>query len=204
MKLVYAPFLALLVAGSVQSETVEQQISKCTSLKSDVARLACYDGIVVAVRTAAAPLPEIKPEVTKNEKWETRITVSPIDNSRSIMLTLVADKGKSSWGTPVKLHIECNQQKTSLFIHWQDFLGNEAKVATRLGNGTPREERWQLSDDSQTTFYPGDTPVFLRQLMAMDTVVFQVTPYFEQSITAVFEMKGLGEAIKPVREACFW
>lgn len=187
-------------AISVHAKTVEEQVKFCAVINNDIARLACYDAIVNDQRKAE----DANAQVSSTRKWKSSVNVNPIDDTKAVLLTLVSDKGKSSWGTPVRLEIQCLRQKTTLVVHWQDYLGNEAKVTTRFGVEVPRTEQWILSEDSQATFYPGDTPALLRQMMTSDQAVFQASPYFEDPIVAVFDITGMAEAIKPIRASCFW
>ena len=45
---------------------------------------------------------------------------------------------------------------------------------------------------------------FLKKLLVVDSFVAQVTPYSASPITAIFDIRGLSNAIKPLQETCSW
>lgn len=121
------------------------------------------------------------------------------------MLSLIADEGRARYGDPIALILRCKSNKTEAYINWQDYLGSDAYVTTRIGDQDARNRKWSLSTDSQATFYPGGGDIsFIKRLMDSDRLVAQVTPYNESPVTAVFDIRGLEEEIEPLREACNW
>ena len=83
-------------------------------------------------------------------------------------------------------------------------MGDEADVLTRVGDEQALEREWNLSTDGQATFFPDNDIVFIKQLLEVDRLVAQVTPFLESPVTLVLDLTGLNNAIKPLREACGW
>ena len=117
---------------------------------------------------------------------------------------MTADSGNSRFGKRVFLILRCKSNKTELYIIWNDYLGNESDVLTRVGKAKATTRRWSLSTDSQSTFYPESPISFIKRLSASNTLVAQVTPYNESPVTAVFKLAGLGNAIAPLQQTCHW
>ena len=144
-------------------------------------------------------------EIQDSGKWNVSIDTNPIDDTKTVTLYLLADSGKSSMlGQPVVLFIRCKSLETNVFINWSDYLGNEATVLTRIGKEKAETRNWNLSTDSQATFLPRNEVDFLNKLLIVDSFVAQVTPYNESPVTAIFDVKGLSNAITPLRETCNW
>ncbi|MGU3237515.1 hypothetical protein FA893_07430 [Photobacterium damselae subsp. piscicida] len=138
-----------------------------------------------------------------NGKWDVRSTLNPIDDSKTVTLSLSADSGKGRWGDRISLIIRCKSNKTDLYINWNDFLGSEASVLTRIGNAKASTAYWPLSTDKKATFKNQPIP-FIKKMMKSNKMVAQVTPYNENPVTAVFDTKGLNAAIFSLRETCHW
>ncbi len=69
---------------------------------------------------------------------------------------------------------------------------------------------WDKSSDDEATFYPGNSVLLIEQMIEVDntstdgTFVAQITPTGGSSITAIWNLYGLAEAVAPLREACGW
>jgi type VI secretion system protein VasI len=193
--------LALVPKMGAQDEEIKKKIADCASIKEDATRLACYDRIAKDL-LLTKPLPNQSPVGTG--KWIINSETNPVDDSKTEMLTLTADEGKSNMGQPVILAIRCKSKETHLFVAWGDYLGDKAVVLVRIGDQKATTNNWTLSSNSQATFHPGNTVQFIKSLLEHNRLVVQVTPYNENPILAVFDISGLSEAIKPLRQTCGW
>jgi len=181
---------------------IAKDIAKCAVMEGDLERLSCYDS--VAERHGLAGPQSESTNISGKGQWEVSIKTNPIDDSRTVVLALHADSGKSKWGKPVSLIVRCKSNKTELYISWNEYLGNSASVLTRIGSKDAVRKDWSLSTNSQATFYPRGTITFIKEMMKADKLVAQVTPYNENPVTAVFDTSGLQKAIEPLRETCHW
>ncbi len=201
MKRAIAFALSAGLTATVQAAPSDKEIAACAIVEGDLSRLECYDTLA---QRHGLNGPQAQPvNVSGNGKWAVNVETNPIDDSKTVTLLLMADEGKNRWGRPIAMLVRCRSNETDLFIAWNDYLGSEADVLSRVGSDKARTRRWSMSTDKKATFHP--QPIaFLKSMMEADSLVTQVTPYNESPVTAVFDIKGLSEAIKPLRETCHW
>lgn len=189
--------------SSVAYGALDKEVAACAAKKGDLERLECYDALA-RQNKLDAPVVSSTP-LAGVGKWVTRDTRNPIDDTRTVSLLLLADTGASKWNKPVSLFIRCQSNKTEMYIVWNDFLGMDtATVITRIGSLKAETKSWGNSTDNQASFYPGSPVGMIKTMMQHETFVAQVTPYNESPVTATFDIKGLSNAIAPLREACKW
>jgi type VI secretion system protein VasI len=174
-------------------------VKTCAKKSNSVERLACFDGLVESMGLA----PQMSALPTEG-KWSVSTKTNPLDDSKTVAMVLFADEGTSSYGERVSLVLRCKSNTTTAYINWKEYLGSEANVTYRIGTGDARTSRWSLSTDSQASFFPSNDISFIKQLMEADRFVAQVTPYSEDPETAVFDIRGLSQAVVPLRETCNW
>ncbi len=194
--------LFLLILPVVAQADMAQEIARCAEKEGDLDRLSCYDA--VAEKNGVSKAQNEPADVDGEGKWQVSEKTNPIDDSKTVVLALVADSGKSRWGKPVVLIARCKSNATDVYINWNDYLGDTARVLTRIGSQDAVTKEWSLSTNSQATFHPIGEISFIKEMMKADKLVAQVTPYNESPITAVFDTAGLDNAIKPLRETCHW
>ena len=179
---------------------LKQPIGRCATQDGDLKRLTCYDSIAQSLGYSRTPAAAT---VTGSGGWQVSTQKNPLDDTRTVFLSLSATTGQSRFGDAVWLVVRCQSGKINAFINWNSYLGlKDTPVTTRLGTGEVKTRDWSLSTDHKATFYPGDDAAFLEQLLTSDRFVAQTTPYAESPITAVFELAGLSAAVKPLREVC--
>lgn len=179
----------------------EKEYAKCAVIKGDLARLECFDGLAKDKKLDGRQVQPTK--IDGKGKWKVSVDINPIDDSKTVTLMLTADSGKNRWGESVFLIARCKSNLTDLYIGWNYHLGGEADVLTRTGENKAHTSRWHLSTDKKATFHPKPIP-FLKEMLESTKLVAQVTPYNESPVTAIFDIQGLENAIKPLRETCSW
>ena len=185
-----------------QQVDIRKRLAECAAIKGDLERLECYDRLA---RELGLIKTTITPRIAGTGKWKVSVEKNPVDDSKTVFLALLADEGKSKFGEAIALIIRCKSNKTELFINWSDYLGMESThVLTRIGNAPAQQRSWSLSSDNTATFFPEAPIAFIKSLMSADKLVAQVTPYNENPVTAIFDIRGLSEAIKPLQETCRW
>ena len=192
---------SLCVAAGAHATIDEKEYAKCAVINGDLARLQCYDDL--ASNKKLNGLQNQPASIAGKGKWDVRIRVNPIDDSKTVSMVLDADSGTSKWGKPIYLVARCKSNETDLYIGWNDYLGQEVEVLTRIGRNKAITQPWSMSTNNKTTFHRNPIP-FLKELSSSTKLLAQVTPYNENPITAIFNTAGLEMAMKPLRETCNW
>jgi len=185
------PSLAMPILLTLYQD-LSQQLIECAGLKSDLARLACFDQL--ATPLTKDNLKDAKPG--DESKWQVQISADPLTDSKIVILALLAD------GNNAMLLLRCKNAKAEVFINWNDYLGSEAVVTSRIGTASPSQQEWGLSTDKKATFYPRNSMELVEELTHADKFVAQVTPYNENPVTALFNVTGLAAAVAPFFESC--
>lgn len=199
-KLILIILLALVSTGALAD--ISKSIASCADKQGELERLQCYDDLAKA-NNLAGPIQNPN-KIEGIGKWRISDSINPIDDSRTVALVLQADSGINSWGNSVSLVIRCQSNKTALFIKWNEFLGSDVEVLTRVGSAKAVTRMWSLSSDSQSSFYRDNPIFFTKSLFEADKFVAQTTPYNENPLTAIFDIRGLQKAAAPLIETCNW
>ena len=178
-------------------------IGKCAAKKASAERLICYDNIA---KTLGVDKPQTVVTAGKG-KWIVRTDKSPINDTTNVYLSLSSEQSVHSGYDTVTptLFIRCAGGKTNAYITWDLYLGLEStSMLTRLDKAPAVTKTWSISTDNKAVFVSGSDVAFAKQLMAHQTLLAQITPYSQSPVMATFDIGGLSEAIKPLREACKW
>lgn len=199
-KLSLACFLLPLASNAI-ADVSNKEVAQCAVVKGDLARLDCYDKIARKYKLNSPQTKKV--DVTDVGNWMILDEINPIDDSRTVTLILEATSGKSKWNKNIFLAARCKSNTTNFYIGWNDYLGSEAYVLTRIGNKKAVTSEWSLSTDKKATFHT--KPIhFLKNMSKADKLIAQITPYNESPVTATFDTSGLNNALKPLRETCNW
>jgi len=185
----------------------------------------CRESLIVKEEE---PELEIEEEIIDTGKWVCSREIDPIDDTEIIAFILYSDSGKSVSGKPIRLVLRYQSGKksgkTRLYINWYDYISgyyfggnyfNETPVKYRLGNEEAKTGYWSISADHTATFYltklsffkiPSSkhTIKFIRRLMEIDRFVAKTTPYNENPTTAVFDIRGLKNAVEQFNDILHW
>lgn len=191
----------LLLINPSYASTIKKETAKCAVIKGDLARLNCFDKLAMDNNLTGNKSTSAK--IAGKGKWQVSTKINPIDDSKTVILFLEADSGKGKYGDKVFLVTRCQSNKTEFYINWKSYLGSEVYVLTRIGDNKASTSKWDISSDSNASFRNRPIP-FLKEMMKENKFIAQVTPYNENPITAIFNIAGLENAIKPLRETCNW
>ncbi len=132
--------------------------------------------------------------------WE---KVDPFDDVNTVYFSLSADKTRSS-NENVSLVIRARPDETEVYIRWDNYLGSEAYVTSRIDDGAVDEREWSISTDKEATFYPGDTVELIHAFINAEKYVVKITPYNESPVTAYFDLSGFSRKAEKYREYLNW
>jgi hypothetical protein len=77
-----------------------------------------------------------------------------------------------------------------------------ADVTAQLGAAPAQRQKWKHATSNRATFYPGNAKKLVRSLLAVDRFSAEITPQREATISAVFLLQGLADALTPLKAAC--
>lgn len=206
MKLTSLAILGLaLTSSTLYSQDTRKSLAICAAVKSPLDRLGCFDKLANQLGIAQ---PQIVPVATAagKGKWSVSATVSPIDDSKNVTLSLEANESVGARYRRVTptLILRCKEKKTDAYITWDAYLGlEETSVLTRLDDRPASRSEWSLSTDNKATFAP-QPKTFIKTLLGHSRLVSQVTPYSESPVLVTFDLAGLDVALKPLSDACRW
>ena len=198
-------FGALLLLSTSLNSWADQtkDIAVCASKGTDATRLICYDSLAVKLG-----VDKPKTKITKGKgKWTVREDRSQIDDSVNFTLSLSSNEKVRSGYNNVqpRLYVRCSENKTNVFLTWDLYLGlQQTDMLTRFDKLKASTSSWSLSTNNKAVFVKGSDIDFAKKLMKHKKLLTQITPYGQSPVMTTFNISGLTEAIKPLREACKW
>ena len=193
------PLTLMLAPPTVDAQTADQ-IASCAAVENDIARLQCYDALAEPVGSPHTS----GSDAATTGNWTVQDETNPIDDTRLVTVALRSASGTTVGGAPIVLILRCQSGDTSAYINWQEYLGSDANVLTRVGTDEASTLGWLRSPDRQSTFAPGNNVEFIQRLLGADRLVAQITPYNANPIRANFDLAGIEDALAPLRETCGW
>ena len=139
---------------------------------------------------------------------------SPLDDSRSVYLTLDAEepiRPGTVFARKPTLVIRCHEGASHLYIAYGTLLGSDVdtgphRLTLRVGGAPAVEDAWFRSTDNRSLgLWRRDAVVaFVDRLLGADRLTVRTADSRGMPLTAVFPVAGLGEAIVPLAQACRW
>lgn len=179
---------------------------ECARIDDATKRLACYDQEFSRV----APLPA-SPTMGK---WQLKSAPSAVPKHTDHTASLVSQgKIQCRWSSPrpVQLRIRCLGNTTSVSFETGCYMTSSqyrsyGDVSYRLNYGETRVARMTAgSNDRSLGFWSGEAAIpFIRELLDQSDLTVMMTPYSDEPVSAVFDLRGINEAIAPVRQECGW
>jgi hypothetical protein len=154
--------LALLLCASAQAGLADK-INACATHQDKTRRLQCFDRVAINVmidsvaqenkKSDAMPSPE---PMIKTGAWQLKESVSVMDDSKSLLLSLESTKAVDTMFGPAKpvLGIMCQARSgLSLYVHFGAYLGvGDINVQTRLDKLPAHDDVWQAATSGQAVF----------------------------------------------------
>lgn len=192
-----------LVGGAAHAQVDSKEIAACAAQESPVYRLTCYDDL--ATRHSLAPTVTETTDPAKTGAWRTNTDTDPLNDKSIFTAILDAEEGRSRFGREIALVVRCSNNKTEMYIVWNDFLGTkEIRTTYRVDKNKAETSSWSISTNNKAAFFPGSPVPLLKLLVDSSSFVANVTPYNESPVTAIFNTTGAGEALADIRKGCNW
>ncbi|MDD3818355.1 MAG: type VI secretion system-associated protein TagO [Bacteroidales bacterium] len=157
--------------------------------------------------------PEIESVKINTGKWAYKKKIDPINDDVIIYLSLKSDSYSARYSDYASLILRWTEGRTELYINWDNYLSSEGiKVVYRLGDQKASSSTWAISTNGRSTFYGSygssysskKTINFINKLLEVDTLAAQVESYGESPVTAVFDVRGLKDAVLQYNDILKW
>jgi type VI secretion system protein VasI len=201
--LVGVGLFASLHAGMAQQANTGQ----CSALNNDSERLACYDKHLKQGVPGSAPTAENNNTIGNTAEgigqWSQYNFKDQFTDQPGVLLSLDEDPDPTH-SKSATLVIRCKNNRTELWVNWQQYLGSGQKVVIYRIDGRPSQQKtWGISTDRDSTFSSGAIPL-IKELIAAKTFLVGVSGLNGSNIISSFTLDGIKEAIKPVQKTCNW
>ncbi len=229
---VLALALALVGVASAVLADVDQALARCAADPDPTARAACYQAVGNAYGTAtespeggAGAASQFLRELFGSRSledldaqgggsWRTHAAPSPMDDSRSVYLTLDAEepvKPGTVFARKPTLVIRFHEGATHLYFAYGTLLGSDIDtgphpLALRFDSARPVEDAWMRSTDRKSLgLWRRDAVVaFVDRLVRAERLTVRTDDSRGMPLTAVFPVAGLDRVIAPLARACGW
>jgi type VI secretion system protein VasI len=209
-----SPHRRLAIAASVLGITssfsanadVNTDVARCAAETNSVKRLECFDSLSNRLGVAS---PKIS--TTTVSKWQLSKETSRIDDSSNVIISLDADSSISGW--PRKTHtpsliLRCKERKTEAYIvigmSPQVESGTDgATVILRFDKEKATEYQTSKSTNGEALFF-GQSIGLIKKMLQHTTMLLQFVPFNSSPVMTTFDLRGLAEAVKPLKETCKW
>lgn len=195
--------IAIGITASLSQAVAAQD---CPTIDNDLDRLACYDQ--KSGRTATSI------ELASSDNWNVRVKKSEFKDTTDVFLwALSVDEVQCrSYGPPeaIRLYLRCRENTTSIYINTNCHLtsghGGYGVVEYRIDDTPAGKQGFDNSTDNKALglWSGGSSIPFIKRLLGHDKLLIRFTPYGQSASTAKFDISGLEDVIKPLREACHW
>ena len=138
-------------------------------------------------------------------KWVYFEDRDPITDELTQIIYTIAVSGESGFGDQFSLSIGCSQPDFfSVGVDWDSFIDlDSTNVTYRIDSQDAQSSKWTLSSGGdQTYLFGAKGKQFVNSLMGGNQLLVRVLPYQGSSLTATFNITGIGEAVKPIFEGC--
>ncbi|MDE2739450.1 MAG: type VI secretion system-associated protein TagO, partial [Paracoccaceae bacterium] len=133
--------------------------------------------------------------------WEISSSEDPLDDSVSVSITLVDESE-----TKGAIHISCGDNETDVSTVWIDGIMNfnrYTRITIRFDKEQKAEMDWK-STHSQIAYLPPEEGIdFIKEMFGHERLILRAIGRGTM-IDAIYNIKGIENAVKPIREACNW
>jgi type VI secretion system protein VasI len=166
---------------------------------------ACAIGVVLLGQHASAQATKLQEPIAT--RWKIALSKSPMDDSRTVVLSLTADASVPVWlksVTPM-LVLRCKERILDTYVVTNTAAMVESSdyrtVRLRFDGATAERQGWPESNDHSALFAP-EPEVFLDRLRKTSKLIFQFEPFNAAPVIVGFHTGGLNSRISQLLAAC--
>lgn len=184
-------------------------IEDCSKITTDAERLACFDSVSKQNETSADA--EAEGDGQKS-KWKLNTIQSKMDDSTSYSVRMLSDnqinegENDNKYGT---IYIACSKPFTTIAFTTGDLLkeyDGTSLVRYRLDKEQAKTTDMVVAKPNYVIgFWEEKKSVpFIKDMLGHEKMIVEIKRYGLGNATMEFSIKGIDEAIKPIRQACNW
>ncbi|MDB5506951.1 MAG: hypothetical protein JWR75_1589 [Devosia sp.] len=208
--------LSLLLLATIPGTPVLAQTAtgkSCSLIQDEARRLLCYDlvfragaGGPDAELTSAPSFANLSTSFDPN--WPLRTESSKLGQGLALTLTTRSLEPISGDDQMGEVSINCDDNRTSLSFVFPGYFiapGDGGNILTASVDGSGKASYETIASDSIMILFGGTKSLpLLQQMLAGDTLDVSVKASSGETVAVSYALKGLGEAIAPLRQACNW
>lgn len=178
----------------------------CARLADPAARLACFD--------QEFPDAMLHPPQTETGLWRLESTPSVIAGRTDHSISLASQsviQCRFAEPRPVQLRIRCIANVTSVSLETGCYMASaqyrdDGDVSIQLDDGEARRIRMSSGADGRSLgLWSGTAAIpLVRELLGKSALSVRMTPYADDPVSAVFDLRGIDQAISAARTECGW
>ena len=201
-----AAFVLGTTSAFTASADVNTDVAKCAAESNSVKRLECFDLLSKRLGVASP-----KTSTTTISKWRVNKETSRIDDSSNVTISVNADSPISGWPrktvTP-SLVLRCKERKTEAYIvtgmsPQVEYGADGATVTLRFDKEKATKYQTSKSTDGEALFF-GQSVGLIKKMVQHTTLLFEFVPFNSSPAITTFDLRGLADAVKPLKETCKW
>jgi type VI secretion system protein VasI len=190
--------VVMLGSSALAATTPEE----CASIEVDTDRLACFDLL----------FPPATDSPSAAAGWDVEVRRSDLDGRTDVFLLTESRQPhitQSGARENLDLAIMCRDNETSVSLQLGGEriidLQNGRVVTYQVDDGPEHSRPFLVSFDQKVLGLKAASAIaFARELFGGQSLSVHVRPWLQSSVTGEFNIAGLEEAIRPLREACQW
>lgn len=181
-------------------------IARCAAESNGIKRLERFDSLSKRLGVASP-----KTSTATASKWRINKETSRIDDSTNVFVSLDADSSVSGWPrktyTP-SLILRCKEKKTEAYIvtgmsPQVEYGTDGATVTLRFDKEKATKYHTSKATDGEALLF-GQSIGLIKKMLQHSTLLFQFVPFNSSPAMTTFDLRGLSEAAKPLRDTCKW
>jgi type VI secretion system protein VasI len=145
-----------------------------------------------------------------SKNWIMQVAKDDLDGKATTTVYRTATKmvdGPLHMPQPVALVVRCDKDTTDVIVKWPTVIESDVnagvKVKYRIDDSAITSDTWTRSTSLEAVYV--NKPVdLLKKMIAKKELVVQLTPFQGSPVSVTFNLDGLADALKPIREQCKW
>jgi len=144
-------------------------------------------------------------------KWHVKRETSRMDDGTNVIVSLEAASAISGWPrktyTP-SLILRCKEKRTEAYIvtgmsPQVEYGTDGATVTLRFDKEKATKYHTSKSTNGEALFF-GQSVGLIKNMLRHTILLFEFVPFNSSPVMTTFDLRGLADAIKPLRETCKW